>query len=356
MRRIKLVFSDFHLGKGRLDEYGRINPLEDFHDDRKLIEFLQYYGEKRFFPDEIELVVNGDFFELLVVDEHDLLRDRETEQTALRKLHRIFEGHKEVFDALVEFNSRPRNSITFLPGNHDSGLLWPKVQEALIERLGPSTRIVAGAHNIGPVHIAHGNHHEFAHSYNVRNFSYRDARGEHIFRLPMGDLFVKQFLSIIKRDRPYIDKVKPFTMYLKYAFVNDHFFWSLLFGLARFWLSNRFSRDPVRRREFRLSLNRVRNALTHESMDKAAYNILKSTSYRYVIFGHSHKQVHKRFGAYGEYINTGTWNEVISLQLPHLGQRVERTYVHIDATDEDEPVVRVKRWIGSHQLEEDIAL
>ena len=107
------------MGKGRLDESGRINVLEDFHEDGKFIEFLDYYGGRRFFPDEVELVVNGDFFELLVVDEHDLLTNRETEQTALWKIRKVFEGHKKIFDALWTFSARPNNRVIFLTGNHE---------------------------------------------------------------------------------------------------------------------------------------------------------------------------------------------------------------------------------------------
>lgn len=355
MRKIKLVISDFHLGKGVVDGTTSFNELEDFREDEKFIEFLNYYGGRRFFADEVELVVNGDFFELLVTDEQDPLTDRETEQSALWKIHKIFDGHKAVLDALWTFSARPQNRVTFIVGNHDSGLLWPKVQKAIIKRIGPATRVFEDHYNFCRIHVAHGNHHEFLHSYNPRNFSYRDALGEQIFRMPWGSLFVMEFLSPLKKFRPYIDKVKPFRIYLKWAFVNDNiFFWKIVFGILRFWLRNRFSRDPVRRREFALSPGRIANAMTHESMDDAALRILKKTNYRYVLFGHSHNWCHRRYGAYGEYINTGTWTEVISLEIANLGRRLDRTYVYIDCTDEEALVVRLKRWHGRHQLEEDI--
>ncbi len=98
------------------------------------------------------------------------------------------------------------------------------------------------------------------------------------------------------------------------------------------------------------------NAMTHESMDDGAYNILKNTNYRYVIFGHSHKWTHRRYGAYGEYLNTGTWTELISLEIANLGRSIERTYAYIDCTDEKNPEVRLKRWNGRHQVEENILL
>jgi UDP-2,3-diacylglucosamine pyrophosphatase LpxH len=355
LQKIKLVVSDFHLGKGRLDEHGHINDLEDFYEDQKFIEFLNHYSGRRTSDDEVELILNGDFFELLVVDGQDQVTNRETEQTVLWKIQKIFQGHKDVFDALWAFGARPGNRIAFIVGNHDAGLLWPQVQRAVIQRLGPSTRIFESVYNTGPIHIAHGNHHEFIHAYNTHNFSYRNASGQQIFRMPWGALFVMEFLSPLKKDRPYVDKVKPFRLYLKYALLNDHFFfWKTIVGLIRFWMRNRFSRDPVRRREFSLSPGRLKNALTHESMDKSAYKILKNTNFRYVIFGHSHKYQHRRYGGYGEYLNTGTWNEVISLELPDLGRHVDRTFVLIDCTDEEKPILKLKRWLGTHLAEEDV--
>lgn len=357
MRKIKLVISDLHIGKGVFDETGKFNEQEDFHEDVKLIEFINYYGGRRFFHDEVELIINGDFFEMLIIDDRDPVTNRETEFSALWKVQKIFEGHKKILDALWAFSARPNNRVTFLPGNHDSGLLWPKVQKYITGQIGPSTRFFEKNYSFAGIYVEHGNQHEFLHSFNSRNFTYRDAHGDNVFRMPWGSIFVMEFLSSMKKYRHYIDKVKPFKIYLKYAFINDNsFFWKMLFSIVRFWLRNRFSRDPVRRREFSLSPKRIMNAMTHESMDEGAFNILKNTNYRYVIFGHSHKGSHQRYGAYGEYLNTGTWTEVISLEIANLGRSVERTFAYIDCTDEKNPDVCLKRWNGQHQMVEEILL
>ncbi|MCB1152920.1 MAG: metallophosphoesterase [Deltaproteobacteria bacterium] len=356
MRRIKLVVSDLHLGKGVIDEHGHLNVYEDFREDDKFVEFLNHYGGRRHFHDEVELIINGDFFELLVVDAYDQITNRETEQTALWKMHRIFAGHPAVFDALWTFSARPNNKVTFLIGNHDASLLWSSVQKLVKERIGPQTEIIeTPQYDIGPIHIEHGNHYEWLHAYNPRNFAYLNERGERVFRMPWGSVFVVEYLSPIKKSRPYVDKVRPFSMYMKYAFVNDHvFFWRLVIESVRFWLRNRFSRDPVRRREFALNPRRMMRSMSHDSMDSAALHILENTRFRYVIFGHSHKSQHRRHEGYGEYINSGTWTENISLVLPDIGRRIRRTYVWIDFTDEDNPVVRLKEWHGSHREEEDV--
>lgn len=355
MRRIKLVVSDFHLGRGRVDSEGRLNEREDFHQGDKFVEFVEYYGGRRHYHDDVELIFNGDLFEFLDVYDGDLVTDRETVQTALWKLQRMMDGHARVFDALADFASRPGKRITILVGNHDAALLWPAVREEVAKRIGGDVRFFDNDYSFGVVHIAHGHQLEFLNAFNTRNYDYRDAQGERILRMPPVSRFVMQYISPLKKTRPYINKIRPFRIYLKYAFINDHvFFWHQLTGIVRFWVRNRLSRDPVTRREFRLSWRRMVNAYGHASMDEGADEILRKTKYRYVIFGHTHKYGHRRFGAYGEVLNTGTWTDLISLDASNLGRRVTRTYVHIDATDEENPVVRLKVWHGTQQVEEDL--
>src|SRR6202023_3223394 len=65
--RIKLVISDFHLSRGKWLKNGRQNPLEDFHQDEKFCEFLEYYSTKDYQDTEVELIVNGDFFDPLAI-------------------------------------------------------------------------------------------------------------------------------------------------------------------------------------------------------------------------------------------------------------------------------------------------
>lgn len=58
-KKIKLVISDFHLSRGRWLADGRRNPLEDFHQDGRFKEFLEYYSTG--------MIINGDFFDPLNV-------------------------------------------------------------------------------------------------------------------------------------------------------------------------------------------------------------------------------------------------------------------------------------------------
>ena len=61
-----LVISDIHLGAGVLVN-GKRNYLEDFHFDKELVDFLDYYSTGEFQNKEVELIINGDLFDLLAV-------------------------------------------------------------------------------------------------------------------------------------------------------------------------------------------------------------------------------------------------------------------------------------------------
>jgi UDP-2,3-diacylglucosamine pyrophosphatase LpxH len=43
----------------------------------------------------------------------------------LDKLKRIVKGHPLFFNAIKDFVKRKGNSVTYVIGNHDQGMLWP---------------------------------------------------------------------------------------------------------------------------------------------------------------------------------------------------------------------------------------
>ena len=61
-----LVISDIHLGAGYMVD-GKRNYLEDFHYDSELVDFLEYYSSNEYAGREVELIINGDLFDLLAV-------------------------------------------------------------------------------------------------------------------------------------------------------------------------------------------------------------------------------------------------------------------------------------------------
>lgn len=354
MRKIKLVISDMHISAGPRMPDGARNVLEDFFDDEVLIEFFQHYGGRTYADCQVELIVNGDFFNMLQVQlEEPDLPEMITEEVAVQQMERILAGHAELIEALWTFAARPHNTLTFIIGNHDAGLLFPAVQKLLHQHLGRQVRFLID-YVVDDIFITHGHQYEFIHNFDMKSYTRRAPDGREVLKIPWGGYFIIQFLNRMKVYRSYIDKIKPFNNYLRWAFWNDHrFFWRLIFGILRFWATNRFSDDAQRRREFILSPRRIANAVTHGPLAKTATEILHRTRYRIVIFGHSHEIDYQNVEDGGEYFNTGSWIEHVSLDVGKLGKSNLRPYVLIEYLD-GKPRATMRNWIGSHRLHREL--
>jgi UDP-2,3-diacylglucosamine pyrophosphatase LpxH len=354
MKKIKLIVSDLHLSAGPRMADGTRNVLEDFFLDDYLVEFIEHYGGRGYSDYEVELIANGDFFNMLQVqvDEKEP-PEAITEEVAAEQMRRIIDGHPAVIEALWTFGVRPNNHFTFVIGNHDAGLLFPAVQALLRKRLGPGIRFV-NDYAFDGVFVSHGHQYEFIHNFDMHNFTHLGPDGKPRLVLTWGALFIMKFLNVMKKRRDYIDKVNPFGRYLRWTFWNDPlFFWRLIVGIVHFWAVNRFSRDPYRRREFRLSPSRLAAAMTHKTLAETAADILAHTSYRLVIFGHSHKLDYRHFAPNGEYINTGSWMKHISLEMNNLGVSQLRPFVLIQYVD-GQPRATLRDWYGSPRLHREI--
>jgi len=89
VQKVVLVISDLHLGAGKMIK-GKRNLLEDFHYDNELVDFLNYYSSGDYQDIEVELVINGDFFDFLAVPYVEFYDDEFwSEKASLAKLKMI---------------------------------------------------------------------------------------------------------------------------------------------------------------------------------------------------------------------------------------------------------------------------
>ena len=353
MKKIKLIVSDFHLGKGRLLPDGSMNPLEDFFYDDKFIEFLKHYTSGEYENAEFELIINGDFFNLLqteYVEGADVI----TEKKAVKIMDDILNGHPQVFDALSFIATRLNSTLTFVVGNHDQGLLWPGVEAVLRKRISSNIRIFPKNYYFDGVYVEHGNQYEVLHHFDEKHFAIRSALTEEpIQNLPWGSYFVINFLNRYKLERPYIDKIKPFRLYLRWAVIYDtKFAVRALPSMLWFYLIHRFHPDPARRRSFKVTWHNITESIAHNNIQNEAFRILKNNKYNTVIFGHTHIYAHKNIDG-KEYLNTGTWNDLISLDISNFGRYSKLTYVFVDYSDSI-PRCYLKVWRGYFRPEDDL--
>jgi UDP-2,3-diacylglucosamine pyrophosphatase LpxH len=346
------------MGKGPYLSDGERNYLEDFFYDQKFAEFLAYYSSGDYEKAEVELVINGDFFNHLQVDPRELYPELITDRVAVARTGAIIEGHPAVFEGLRKFVAAPNHNIVFMIGNHDLGLFYPSVQRQVVDRIGGETRV----HNMpqyvtNGVVFEHGNQQVAENWVDFQNpFVTKDV-SEPIINLPWGDLFVIRFLNQVKRARPYIDKVFPFKQYLKWALLHDTLFAlkASAFGLWYFLQvflgigENKKFRD---RKMFRI----VKEFSFPVKMHRAAKRVITShPECRIVIFGHGHRPAHRQFKDGREYINTGIWNEMISFDVGSFGRTLRFTFAEIRYKD-GTPHGELKEWKGCYREVEDVVL
>jgi UDP-2,3-diacylglucosamine pyrophosphatase LpxH len=237
-RKLKFVLSDLHLGAGYAGQGG--NYLEDFTTDEQLVDFLRdIKHESRSDKREIELIINGDFFEFLQVPAVDHFDPAtaypkqayldSSEAASVKRLSLIVKGHPEVFNALSDFMhvEPPQRRITLIKGNHDVNLYWPRVKSRLREALGASgsrSSLLLFAEKFVSreyIYVEHG--HQQAEKMNSYH-DHIDPRLPHDpmqLYYPLGSHFVIDFFNEVESTYPFVDSVKPFTALVWFALQWD---------------------------------------------------------------------------------------------------------------------------------------
>jgi len=360
MKKVKVVLSDLHIGKGRVLKDGSMNIFEEFYYDEKIAEFLDYYSTAEFEEAEVEVVLNGDILNLLQVDYKGHFLTALTETIECSKVRECIEGHPEIFEALRRFTSKPHKKISYIVGNHDQGMLWPAARKIFDEACGTRVNFVNIVYRFDGIHIEHGHQHEAANRIDPKKFFLKQDLAEPILNLPWASHFVVNFVIGLKFLDPHIDKVRPFHSMVRWRLMNNFFetmVW--IFKLLKFFFLTGVSRDPRLSFPVRKTFAIVKEGAIFPNLEYAAKAILQNDPKRVhtVIFGHTHVYMYRQWGRDKEYINTGTWTELVSLDLASLGKITKLTYVLIEYPDDGgRPRARLREWRGHHKVELDVAV
>jgi UDP-2,3-diacylglucosamine pyrophosphatase LpxH len=362
MRKVKLVVSDFHIGRGRYFKDGSRNILEDFHYDDAFISFLHHYSTGEFHGAEVELVINGDFLNLLQINYKGVHTYLMTERIVLDGLRHIVAGHRELFDALRQFANTANHSVVYVVGNHDQGMLFERPRQYFREVLQHDVKFYDSHYEFDRIRIEHGHMHEWPTRFDANRYFISKGLPEPVLNLPWGSLFVAELLPKIKMERPYVDKVKPFSAMLRWMLFNDTVFGikSALQCLLFFVESLVFQRR-YRYSGLKATWSLLKEVTIYPLFHREARRILEANSdINVVIMGHTHVLEHRQFREGKEYFNIGTWNEATSLQVGSLGTVVSLTFALIEypelppdldvATTHDKnvlrPQIKLKEWKG----------
>lgn len=355
MKKIKLVVSDFHLGKGLRLPNGALNPLEDFHHDHRWQEMLEYYSKAPYENSEVEVILNGDILNLIQIDYHGHYPVVITELVSTTKLEAIIKGHPIFFDALKAFLQHPKHSVTYVIGNHDQEMMWKGAKDLFEKRVGREVLWKNIYYQSDGIHVEHGHQYETANRVDPTRLFLTEGLPEPILNLPWGTLFTMQFLIKLKVLRPAVDKVRPFKQMIWWHLVHDT--WTAIiygFKIFIYFISTRFTKNRFRHDSLNSTFKLLVEASVFPDLSDAAKKILRTPEIHTVVFGHSHVYKHLPVGDEKQYLNTGTWTDMISLDLETFARRARLTYVRVEYENgNDRPSALLRHWIGRIPLEDD---
>ena len=160
--RTIVVIGDLHLGPGR-DASGAWHPFEDFRWTDEFVTFLEALQAE---GGDVDLVINGDLFELLqstaVACRHGNPGLGCTAAEAVMRLETVIAAHLAELKAIGTFAAAGANRVHVVPGDHDAALLMPEVWSIALAAFGaPADRVVLASSGAwlsadGRVHVEHG--------------------------------------------------------------------------------------------------------------------------------------------------------------------------------------------------------
>lgn len=360
-KKIILVISDVHLGAGAIVA-GRRNPLEDFHSDKELVDFLDYHSCGEYQNLAVELIINGDFLDLLAVPYIKYFDDEYwSEKASLEKLDMIIKAHAEVFGALQKFLSQKNKKIVYIIGNHDAELVFDSLQERFLSEFGQLKDKITLDKDIDTyspvkgVYLQHGHEYELAHQFDPNDSVTESAKGEKYFVPSWGSYYVTHVVNKYKQERYHLNSVKPIRNFLIHSLIFDTFF------IIRFMIANAYYFFMVRflhyyrlklgwRKIIEESLNQLHLFEDYETLTRDFFR--EYFEAKVLIVGHTHEPTFREYADGTRFLNTGTWTRMVNLDLKHNLNDTQLTFAKIqvnkldyDISEFDSAVeVELLRW------------
>ena len=356
MRLVRIVLSDLHLGTG--SRRGELNPLEDFPHDERFAELLAHYDREVGDRGDVELILNGDIFDLLKVKVNGAWPTEITQEIAAEKLRQCLEGHPRFVQALRDFLVNPKRRLTYLPGNHDLDLWFSGPQDLLRRYIAPGAAaervqfITSSDTYYLPegIQIRHGHQFERIHRVDYARMTQTLRDGRVVLAIPWGSKWILEVLNRAKEERHYVDRVQPFGRFLFGGLIFDTW-WSIVF-MARtslHFLKHRVFTIRAWRERIQGLFSRLRDEVIAlgDFDDTATAALQRIRGVHTLIVGHSHAPRFRALPGGKTLINSGTWQKMINLDLRFLGQDSGLTYVVVEYTEEGQPRASLMRWRGT---------
>jgi UDP-2,3-diacylglucosamine pyrophosphatase LpxH len=157
-------------------------------------------------------------------------------------------------------------------------------------------------------------------------------------------------MPLLKKERPYIDKVRPLSTYIKWCFLHDfRFFWHLLFTVIKYIIKTRFKPYTKYNKNFKTNLRTLANFSAHPKYEKFAKRLFaRRDEVHVIVMGHTHIAEWRRFPEGKIYFNTGTWNIVPSMDIGLHKNITKLSYACIEVSEKKNTIINayLNVWQG----------
>jgi len=343
--RLVVVLSDIEMGAGGV--------LDDFPQSAFLGELILAYNRPPFRDLAVDLVFNGDTFDLLKTPLDGAYPRRVTEEIAVAKLHRVIEAHGDFFEALRQFLGHPEaeRRVHFVVGNHDLELVFPQVRGVVAAQAGGQQVHFPGfAFDLGDLHVEHGAQVDPMFAVDTER-PVMTHEGEQILALPWGSDALLEVAIPLQHVLYDLDRLKPRRQVFELLpEVRDFLmgkFWR--YWTRDYWRELLSRNDPVKRVSWTL-LKEVAyrfGTLDTSVAEGAEFRRMLTESDRYavILLGHQHQPGWWSFGD-RKLLHTGCFRDEFMMDAAGNVQRlIPKTYAEV--------YLRGDRVVRSHLVEVD---
>ena len=203
--RLVVIFGDIEM-------LGGAGPADDFPHDAWLAELLSAYSAPPFADTPVDLVFNGDSFDLLKTPVAGAYPHRVDAATAVSKLRAVDESHPAFFGGVRRFlgEAEAPRRVAFVVGNHDAELVFPDVQETLREMCGGSERVLFPGFQfgVGDLHGEHGSQHDPIFRVDPER-QFIEDEGRTLLNLPWGAVALIKAVLPLQSLLYFHDRIQP---------------------------------------------------------------------------------------------------------------------------------------------------
>jgi UDP-2,3-diacylglucosamine pyrophosphatase LpxH len=288
--RLVVVFSDIEMGAG--------GPYDDFPRSDFLADVIRGYGRDPYRWLGVDLVFNGDTFDLLKTSSRGGWPTYVTRDIAIDKMERVAAAHPAFFEAVRDHlkGDPGRRRAFFVVGNHDMELLFPEVQAVIRERLGNSQSVFFPGFdlNLGRLHIEHGNQLDPLFRIETERPFVTTKSGETVLALSWASVALLEVAIPLQPLFYHHDRLKPKELVLelipemKELLTNE--FWTYW---TRRYFRELFSGDPLKSVSWTMLKELVRRLVSWdvdvEMDDHLQRQMMESEAFELYLVGHQHE-------------------------------------------------------------------